>query len=204
MMPPQPVKEGVGAGVWIGILGILLLLGGAGLWFYTARSRVTPVVQVAATPAPAPSAPEVIPPNPDFAQKEVIPPNPDFAPKDQAPPAAPAQPAPPPARPKVQAVQPATDSTPAPSTAAPSAPAPSRAVKAASPTSGVLHAAVEVAQNGEVVFENLPGARLRFTFDHDAWKPTISHQPNGTQTLVMRSLKPGIQTRCDVSWEIVQ
>jgi hypothetical protein len=71
-------------------------------------------------------------------------------------------------------------------------------------TSGMLHAAVEVAQNGEVVFENLPGGRLKFTFDHSAWQPTISRQPNGTQTLVMRSLKPGIQTTCDVRWEILQ
>jgi hypothetical protein len=67
----------------------------------------------------------------------------------------------------------------------------------------VLHATVEVAQNGEVVFENLPGARLKFTFDRSAWQPTISRQRNGTQTLVMRSLKPGIQTTCDVRWEIV-
>jgi hypothetical protein len=76
--------------------------------------------------------------------------------------------------------------------------------KVTNPTSGTLHAAVQVAQNGEVVFENLPAGRLHFTFDHDAWKPTISRQANGTQTLVMRSLKPGIQTTCDVRWEIVQ
>jgi hypothetical protein len=68
----------------------------------------------------------------------------------------------------------------------------------------VLHAVVEVAQNGEVVFDNLPAGRLHFTFDHSLWQPTISHQPNGTQTLVMRSLKKGIQTVCDVKWEIVQ
>ena len=190
-----PAKGGAGAGVWIGIIGLLLLVGGAGLWFYSTRAQATSTVQVAATPvtAPAPSTPatpEVIPPNPDFAKPEVIPPNPDFAKKDQAPPAVPAQPA----RPK-----------PAANSSAPvSKPAPARPVKpAASPTSGVLHASVEVAQNGEVVFENLPGARLKFTFDHQAWRPTISHQTNGTQTLVMRSLKPGIQTTCDVRWEIV-
>jgi hypothetical protein len=197
VQPPPPVKEGSGAGIWIGIFGILLLLGGAGLWFYM-RGHESPSAQVAAAPttaptpapvaAPAPSTtPEVIPPNPDFAQPEVIPPNPDFAKKD----AAPAQPAAPKSQPAP--TKPATASA---------APAP-RLAKVTNPTSGNLHATVEVAQNGEVVFENLPGARLKFTFDHAAWKPTISHQANGTQTLVMRSLKPGIQTTCDVSWEIV-
>ena len=40
--------------------------------------------------------------------------------------------------------------------------------------------------------------------DHTAWQPTISHRPNGTQTLVMRSLKSGIQTSCDIRWEILR
>jgi hypothetical protein len=187
----QPAKKGAGAGVWIGILGILLLLGGAGLWVYS-KNRPAAPVEVAQTPAPAPAPvaapiPEAIPPNPDFAQPEVIPPNPGFAKKEEAP----SQPKPQPARTK-----PASDSAP------PSAPRP--VAKTANPTSGTLHAAVDVAQNGEVVFENLPGARLKFTFDHAAWKATISHQPNGTQTLVLRSLKPGIQTTCDAQWEIIQ
>lgn len=74
--------------------------------------------------------------------------------------------------------------------------------KTATPTSGVLcNGAVNVPQSGQLVFENLPGDRLHFTFDHDAWRPTIRRQPNGTQTLVMRSLKPGIQTGCDIRWE---
>ena len=196
------VKKGSGAGIWIGIFGILLLLGGAGLWFYSmARHEVrhaASTVQVAEAPAPVPvqSAP---------ARPEAAPPNPEPAPNDQAP----AQPNPEPIPTRSNdSAPPASNPSPAPSAAppptAPSAPASPRPVKAAAPTSGVLHASVEVAQNGEVVFENLPGGRLRFTFDHDAWKPTISHQPNGTQTLVMRSLKPGMQTSCDVRWEIVQ
>ncbi len=215
--PPQvaqvvPAKTGPGAGLWIGLFGILLLLGGAGLWFYTTRmasAHPASTVQVAAaptqttspppTPAPTnPSQPAAAPtpapntfvpaptPNPET---EVIPQNPDQAKKDAVPTQAPRQPAQPnsqqprPSAPVAQPVQP---------------------VRAARQTSGVLHASVEVAQNGEVVFENLPGARLKFTFDHSAWQPTISHQPNGTQTLVMRSLRPGIQRTCDVTWEIVQ
>jgi hypothetical protein len=198
-------------------VGVLLLgAGGAGLYFYM-NHGATAAAQVAggtpqpgpSAPAPAPSAtPEVIPPNPDFAGKdqakpatpEVIPPNPDFAGKDQAKPAS------------KEVIPPNPDFAPkkaaAKSPAAPGpGPAPANAPRVArvtNPTSGTLHAAVEVAQNGEVVFENLPGGRLKFTFDHDAWRPTISHQANGTQTLVMRSLKPGIQRSCDVRWEIVQ
>jgi hypothetical protein len=114
----------------------------------------------------------------------VIPQNPDFA-KNGA------------GQPKSQPTRPAA-------TPPPSDPTPAQPQRAARQTSGVLHAAVEVAQNVEVVFENLPGARLKFTFDHALWQPTISHQANGTQTLVMRSLKQGIQTSCDVRWEIVQ
>jgi hypothetical protein len=210
--PPVPAKEGPGAGLWIGIIGILLLIGGAGLWFYTTRgpnahsvltaqdapapASPTPVqsTPVLPTPTPTPEPSTFVPaptPNPTT---DVIPPNPDQAQKDAAPPAAPRQPS----APKPQPAQ----STPA---AAPqSDPPPPQPVRTARQTSGVLHAAVEVAQNGEVVFENLPGARLRFTFDHSLWQPTISRQANGTQTLVMRSLKPGIQTTCEVRWEIVQ
>jgi hypothetical protein len=205
-----PVKEGAGAGLWIGILGVLLLLGGAGLWFYTTRiagAHPVSTLQVATgptgptatesapVPTPTPASTFVPAPTPNPTSED-IPPNPDQAKKDAAPPpAAPSQPSP--TRPQPAQTRPA---------AAPpqSNDAPPQPVRPARQTSGVLHAAVEVAQNGEVVFENLPGARLRFTFDHSLWQPTISHQANGTQTLVMRSLKPGIQTVCDVRWEIVQ
>jgi hypothetical protein len=60
-----------------------------------------------------------------------------------------------------------------------------------------------VPQNGEVVFENLPGGRLKFTFDRGAWQPVISRQPNGTQKLTLRSLRPGLQTQCEVGWQII-
>jgi hypothetical protein len=62
---------------------------------------------------------------------------------------------------------------------------------------------VGVPQNGEVVFVDLPNARLKFTYDHHAWQALIRRQKNGSQTLVMRSLLPGDQTQCDVKWEIV-
>jgi hypothetical protein len=110
-------------------------------------------------------------------------------------------------QPQPEAEQP-TDSaeqplaTPSP-TAAASPPTPP--VEAAKPTSGVLcNGVISVPQNEELTFKNLPGERLKFTFDHNAWTPTITRQPDGTQSLVMRSIKPGIQTKCDMRWEIVQ
>jgi hypothetical protein len=72
-------------------------------------------------------------------------------------------------------------------------------------TSGALHYSGPPVQYGETVtFANLPGGRLRFSFDHTAWQPLISRQPDGTQTLTLRSIKQGVQAQCDVGWEIVQ
>lgn len=209
--PPPPPKQGAGAGLWVGLFGVLLIICGAGLWygFHAGLLAGKGAKQVAVTSEPVPAAPvrapapstppEAPPPNPDFPKQEEPPPNPDLAKK------APAEPIDQPVR-----GAPGTN-RPRPANPAPAAPppqpepvAPRPAVKAASPTTGVLHAAVEVAQNGEVVFENLPAGRLRFTYDHSAWQPTIHRQTNGTQTLVMRSLKPGIQRVCDVQWEIVE
>jgi hypothetical protein len=209
--PPRPVKEGAGAGVWIGIIGLLLLTAGGGLWFYTTRihprqvaqpvtqpvTQTTPQpvprepIQVAA--APTPPAPDVVPPNPDFAK-------PDSAKNDKAPKTGPRQDTSPPiqTRNRNPPAAPASPPRPAPE------PVPPQPVRPAGPTSGTLHATVEVAQYGEVVFENLPGGRLKFTFDHSAWQPTIHRQSNGTQTLIMRSLKRGIQRTCDVKWELLE
>jgi hypothetical protein len=101
----------------------------------------------------------------------------------------------------VQAVRGNAACSPAPSPPTEFAP---EAAKAASPTSGVLcKGTVNVPQFGQLVFLNLPGERLHFTFDHDAWQSTIRRQPDGTQTLIMRSVRPGIQTACDIRWEIV-
>jgi class 3 adenylate cyclase len=124
-----------------------------------------------------------------------------------APSAAAPSAAPPPA-PVVSAAKEAPSPEPV-ATAAKKAPARlpahiSRPATVASPTSGVLHATIAPAQQGDVVFENLPGGRLKFTFDHDAWQATIRRQPNGTKTLVMHPLKRGSQTACDVGWKIIQ
>jgi hypothetical protein len=80
---------------------------------------------------------------------------------------------------------------------------PSQPLKPPVPTSGILHVIIET-EHGNAVFENLPPAQLKFTFDHNAWQATIHKQPNGTKTLVMHSLKSGSRISCDVRWEIVQ
>jgi len=98
---------------------------------------------------------------------------------------------------------PSPPSDPQPSiTTIPSAPS----ANASSQISGVLCSGpIEVPQNGELTFKNLPGDQLHFIFDHSAWQLTIRRQPDGTQTVIMRSIKPGIQTKCDMRWEkIVQ
>ena len=74
-----------------------------------------------------------------------------------------------------------------------------------SQTRGILHYSGPPVRFGEtVVFSNLPGGLLRFTFDQQSWQPLISRQPNGTQKLTLRSLKRENQVQCDVHWEIVQ
>jgi hypothetical protein len=137
--PPPPKQGGAGAGIWIGLFGLLLLLGGAGLWFYTTHALHAPsTIQVAQSdpppapapvPAPAPSTtPETPPPNPDFAKPEEPPPNPDFAKKDHVP--APATDKP--VRGSNTAARP-VDRAPA---SPPQPVTPKPAVKGASPTTG--------------------------------------------------------------------
>jgi hypothetical protein len=107
--------------------------------------------------------------------------------------------------PSSQATGQPADTSQSPVTPQPSITTVQPPVNAASPTSGVLcNGPVEVQQNWEFTFRNLPGDRLKLTFDHDAWLPLIHREPDGTQTLIMRSIKPGIQTKCDIRWEIVQ
>lgn len=89
--------------------------------------------------------------------------------------------------------------------AASSAPPPPTHAPPAAPQSGLLHyTGPPVAQGGVVVFSGLPAGRLRFTFDRQNWQPTISRRPDGTQTLMLRSLRPGQQTECDATWEIIE
>ena len=73
------------------------------------------------------------------------------------------------------------------------------------PRSGVLHyQGPPVPHNGVVVFDHLPQARLKFTFDHQAWSLTIKANPDGTKKITMISQAPGFQTTCDLGWENVE
>lgn len=75
---------------------------------------------------------------------------------------------------------------------------------AATPRSGTLrYTGPPVQYGGIVVFSGLPAGRLRFSFDHQAWQPLISRQPDGSQTLRLRSLQHSQQIECTVQWEIV-
>ena len=72
------------------------------------------------------------------------------------------------------------------------------------PRSGGLHyQGPPVPHNGIVVFDHLPQARLRFTFDHQAWSLTIKPNSDGTKKVTLISQTPGYQTSCDLGWEIV-
>jgi hypothetical protein len=57
---------------------------------------------------------------------------------------------------------------------------------------------------GVVVFDNLPKARLKFAFNHQAWSLTLKPNPDGTKKATLVSLVPGYQTSCDLGWEIVE
>ena len=73
------------------------------------------------------------------------------------------------------------------------------------PRSGTLHCTGSQADfGGMAIFRDLPAARLRFTFDHAARRPVISHAHNGTQMLTLRSTEHASQTRCDAQWKVVE
>jgi len=61
-----------------------------------------------------------------------------------------------------------------------------------------------VPHGGTVVFDNLPKARLKFTFDHAAWQLAIKPNQDGTKKVVLSSLAQGYQSSCDLGWEIIQ
>lgn len=71
------------------------------------------------------------------------------------------------------------------------------------PRAGDLHyAGPPVHFGGVIVFQHLPAGRLRFIFDHQAWQPLISREPDRSQTLTLRSLRQFDQMECDVHWEL--
>ena len=178
---------------------IILFVAGGLTWYFRAHRSVessippsqlaTAQIQITApTPAPNQSGKPVsgtIRPEasatatPSLASKPVVPPS-----------HTPASPAPI-KQPEQVTLQPLAQRSPPP-------PAP------VSPRSGVLqYQGPPVPYNGQVVFDHLPVARLRFTFDHQAWSLTIKRNPDGTKKITLTSQKPGYQTTCDLTWEVV-
>ena len=75
----------------------------------------------------------------------------------------------------------------------------------AAPRSGTLHyQGPPVPHFGTVVFDHLPKARLKLTFDHQVWSLTIKPNPDGTKRITLISQMPGFQTRCDLGWEVIE
>ena len=71
--------------------------------------------------------------------------------------------------------------------------------------SGVRHyQGPPVPHGGLVVFDNLPNARLKFTFDHAAWQLILKANPDGTKKATLISQAQGIQSSCDLGWELVE
>jgi len=199
MAPEKPVSKARGSRPIPLLVGgvVLAIAAAAGGWyFFASAARSNPSVT-----APAAKPVQTGATSPVAAPSTAPPPAPVVSAPEKAP-----EPSPTPvatAAEKAPAPPPAPVATPAKKAPA-RLPAPvSRPATVASRTSGVLHATIGPAQQGDVVFDNLPSGRLQFTFDHDAWQATIRRQPNGTKTLVMHPLKRG-SLACDVGWKIIQ
>jgi len=84
------------------------------------------------------------------------------------------------------------------------APPPSPPAPAAQRSEMLHYQGPPVPYHGQVVFDHLPQARLKFKFDHQAWMLSIKPYPDGTKRVTLTSLLPGNQTNCDLGWEIVE
>jgi len=90
---------------------------------------------------------------------------------------------------------------PTPQTAPPPVP---DAEQAQGPRTGTLHyQGPPVAYRGTVVFDNLPKARLKFTFDFSSWSLILKPNADGTKKAVLTSMRQGYQNNCDLRWEII-
>jgi hypothetical protein len=61
-----------------------------------------------------------------------------------------------------------------------------------------------VPYGGQVVFRNLPKARLKFSFDNTSWRLTIKPNPDGTKNVILTSTQQGTQTNCDLGWQVIE
>jgi hypothetical protein len=194
-----------------GTLVAILVVAAGALGFYewhkkspdAAVTNTTAQTQSSSDTLETPSSPQSVE-KPDAGMSLPVPPTSTPVPAVES--EAPAAPAPP-IRKREHSEVPPFDSprNPAPARSERVAPAPIVREAPASPKVGVLRYSGPPVHFGEVVtFSGLPGAMLRFSFDHASWQPRISHQPDGTQRLTLRSLTQQDQTQCEVRWEIAQ
>jgi hypothetical protein len=198
-------------GLAIGVaVAVLLAAGGALAWHFYSHRAVSPTAQ---TPSQTQQA-MVTPPanNTPAATSPVQPPKPAPGIQKQAATSLP-KPQPgsgtitPPSTPSTSTSQVSAQhpvATTPPHAIAPPPPSPPTPTPAA-PRSGILHyQGAPVPYNGVVVFDHLPQARLKFTFNRQAWSLTLKPNPDGTKKATLISLMPGYQTSCDLGWELVQ
>jgi hypothetical protein len=197
-------------GLAIGIAAALVIAaaGGAWAWYAHSHHKAPATAQVAPVPQQTPATPmqstestPAVPEQPKPGPGVAAPQTPS-APQSQTDSIPKPIPTPPPPavhpEPNQQTQQPATPAAPV---VTPQLPPP----QPAAPRSATLrYQGPPVPQNGKVVFDNLPKARLKFTFDHQAWSLTIKINPDGTKRVTMISLKPGYQSNCDLEWEVVE
>jgi len=188
-LEPPPASNRLIANRWLTVAASFVVVAAAAAGFLAYRHRSAPPASASAEahPDPLPPAPELSPEPKGNVSRAPDPPPPPSRGEDagrtpsEVPPSGQGQPAPTPPAPEPPTVDPV-----------------------AAQSNGTRHYSGPPVHFGEVVmFTNLPGKRLRFTFDHTAWQPAISHQADGTQTLRLRSLLHTEQTQCDMRWEIL-
>ena len=208
MSTPQPKRK---VGLMIGIAaGVLVVAVSGWVWYAHAHRCVSCAVKSTAATTqstaqrvtfetPGTTAQPAKPPA-DTAEVVVA----------EAPPATP-QPAPSPA--PATPIQPPS---PSPGHGNPAAPTPKLSVirapsimppapPPAQARSGVRrYQGPPVPHGGLVVFDNLPKARLRFTFDRAAWELILKTNPDGTKKAILISQAQGYQSSCELGWELVE
>jgi hypothetical protein len=82
---------------------------------------------------------------------------------------------------------------------------PSASLPYSGPRSGTLECrtGVEIPQNGEYVFTDLPPGRLQLDYDAKVWDSRLSPGAGNSQRLILTNKRPGMQKRCVVRWTIV-
>jgi hypothetical protein len=70
------------------------------------------------------------------------------------------------------------------------------------PSSGTLECRpVEIPQNGEYVFSDLPPGKLQLDYDTKIWDARLAPAGSG-QKLILTNKRPGTQKRCNVRWRV--